>query len=1311
MPAEPEPRPRGAAPRRRRRGRGRPRGAGRPPAAPREPRPPVEPDSLHYAEGLPVVERRDDILAAIRDHQVVVIAGETGSGKTTQLPKMCLELGRGGTGQIGHTQPRRIAARSVAERIAEEMHVELGELVGYQVRFTDESTADTRVKVMTDGILLNEMQRDRELRRYDTIIIDEAHERSLNIDFILGYLKQLLPRRPDLKVIVTSATIDPDRFARHFATDARGEVVREVPVVEVSGRTYPVQVRYRPLVELDPDGRHVVAEKDQVTGVLEAVEELWTEAPPSPDATDILVFFSGEREIRDAAEALTRLGLPGTEVLPLFARLSAAEQHRVFHRGTGRRIVLATNVAETSLTVPGVGYVVDTGTARISRYSQRTKVQRLPIEPVSRASAAQRAGRCGRVAPGVCIRLYSEEDHDARPEFTEPEIQRTSLASVILQMTSLGLGDVTRFPFVDPPDARQVADGVRLLEELGAFSTDDRVPGRHRGRGRRLTPTGRTLARLPLDPRLARMVVEAGRLGCTREVLVLVAALSIQDPRERPVDKEAQADQQHARFRDESSDFASLHTLWRYLKTQQKALSHSAFRRMCRAEYLHYLRIREWQDLHTQLRRACRGAHIDPDVATAPRDREPDWDTVHRALLAGLLSHVGVRDEVRREYVGARGARFGISPGSTLFRRRPDVVMAAELVETTRLWARTVAVIEPEWAEEAGAHVVTRTVSEPRWSRRAGAAVATERVTLYGVPLVTDRTVQYARIDPAAAREIFIRSALVEGDWDPHHDFWTANRRTLERVSELEERARRRDIVVDDEVVFAFYDARIPPDVVTERHFDRWWRGERRRRPDLLTLTEEILTSDAGGAVSANDYPRVWHQGDLELDVTYQFAPGEEADGVTVHVPVTVLNRLTAEGFDWQVPGLRDELAVALLKSLPKATRRHFVPTPDHAVAALAEADPARGRLTDELARVLQARTGVRIDPVEWDWARVPGHLRITFSVEGSRRQVIARGKDLDALREQVGGELRAGMARAGASIERAGLTAWTVGTVPETFEGRVGRQVVVGYPALVDEGASVGLRVLPDAGSAAAAHRAGVRRLLLLNTTAPWKRVLSRLTNAEKLALADNPHGSVPALLQDCLDAAVDDIVAECVSGPVRTEAEFEAVLAAVRAHAASRVLTVVQAVEPVLALAAGVRRTLASLGAGAAADATRATRADVRAQLDSLVRPGFVAATGLARLRDVERYLRGAQHRLERAATNPREPLLQEQIDAVESAYADLLEVLPAARRSAPEVVDVGWLVEELRVSLFAQTLGTARPVSEKRVRRAIAELTPAP
>lgn len=1269
---------------------------------------PLDPAQLRYPAQLPVVERRDDILAALRDHQVVVIAGETGSGKTTQLPKMCLELGLGSTGQIGHTQPRRIAARSVAERIAEEMEVELGDLVGYQVRFTDHSSDRTRLKVMTDGILLAEMQRDRDLRRYDTIIIDEAHERSLNIDFILGYLKSLLPRRPDLKVVITSATIDPARFAEHFSTDARGNVVREVPIIEVSGRTFPVEVRYRPLVERNDEGT-IVKERDQVTAVCDAVTELWTETPPGHSATDILVFFSGEREIRDAADALNGLNLPSTDVLPLYARLSANEQHRVFTRGKGRRIILATNVAETSLTVPGIGYVIDTGTARISRYSQRTKVQRLPIEPISQASASQRSGRCGRVADGIAIRLYSHEDFESRAEFTEPEILRTSLAAVILQMTALGLGDIARFPFVDAPDPKQITDGVRLLDELNALRDDKGRRGE-----RRLTAYGKTLARLPLDPRMGRMIIEADKLGCTREVLVIVAALSIQDPRERPVDKEAQAQQQHARFKSETSDFAGFHALWRYLKEQQKALSGSAFRRMCKAEFLHYLRIREWQDLHQQLRSAAKQARIDPDRSTAAKDAEPDWDVVHKALLAGLLSHVGVRDEQKREYAGARGSRFGINPGSGLFKKQPDVVMAAELVETTRLWARVNAAIDPEWAEEVGAHVIKRTFSEPRWSKSKGSVIASERVTLYGVPLIVDRTVLYGRIDPEVSRDLFIRNALVEGDWDTHHKFWKANAELLQRLSELEERARRRDLIVDDEVVFEFYDARIPADVTSVRHFDRWWKGEQRKRPDLLTFTEDLLTREDVDTVSAGDYPRTWRQGDLELDVTYQFSPGEAADGVTVHVPTAILNQVTPEGFDWQVPGLREDLAVALLKSLPKATRRHFVPTPDHARAALAGADGSSGAaFTDELAHVLKRRTGVNIPAGEWDWGRVPDHLRITFSVEAPGGRIIARGKDLEELRPKSQGAVRQRMAKAGASIERSGLTGWTVDDVPSTFEGRSEGHTVQGHPALVDDGASVSLRVLDHAGSAEVAHRSGVRRLLLLNTTAPWKRVLARLTNAQKLALGQNPHGSVPALLEDCLAAAVDSIVVDlstgATGGEVRTKAQFEAAHDAVRTHVVTRVLQVIEAVEPVLALAGDVRRRLDALEASAARHSLAATTADVRAQLDGLIRPGFVADGGLARLPHLQRYLRAMVQRLEKAATNPREAKLQEQIDSVETAYADLLDALPATGRRAPEVTDIAWMIEELRVSLFAQALGTAHPVSEKRVRNAIAAVAP--
>ena len=790
------------------------------------------------------------------------------------------------------------------------------------------------------------------------------------------------------------------------------------------------------------------------------------------------MFLSGEREIRDTADALESMKLPQTEVLPLYARLSAAEQHKVFGRATGRRIVLATNVAETSLTVPGIRYVVDAGTARISRYSQRTKVQRLPIEGISQASANQRAGRCGRLADGICIRLYSEDDYLTRPEFTEPEIQRTSLASVILQMTSLGLGDVARFPFVDAPDARQVADGVRLLEELGAFDiadTDEAPTGRHRGRGRRLTTYGKSLARLPVDPRLGRMLIEAGQLGCAREVLIIVAALSMQDPRERPADKQTQADQSHARFRDEHSDFVSLLNLWAYLKEQQKALSHSAFRRMCRTEFLHYLRVREWQDLHSQLRKACQDLDIDPRSATSAPGEPPNADLVHQALLAGLLSHIGLRDEAKRDYLGARGARFGISPGSTLFRRQPTWVMSAELVETTRLWARSNARIDPVWAERLAAHLVKRTYSEPRWSRKQGAVVGTERVTLYGVPLVAARTVQWSRINPEESRDLFIRHALVDGDWDTHHEFFRANQALLQRLSELEERARRRDIVVDDEDLVAFYDARVPAEVVSQRHFDRWWKDARRQTPQLLTFTEELLTRDSAEGVSLRDYPKSWTQGGIELPVTYQFEPGAAADGVTVHLPVQVLNQVTDDGFDWQVPGLREELATALLRSLPKATRVHFVPAPDHAAAALAQAQPGGGRrLADELARVLRARTGIAVPPEQFAPDRVPDHLRITFSVEDGTGRVLGAGKDLGQLQEQLAGQVQRRVSRAGAAVERKGLRQWDFGDLPRTFESASGGRTVQGFPALVDRGDGVDLVVMTGEREADGGDRPG---------------------------------------------------------------------------------------------------------------------------------------------------------------------------------------------------------------------------------------------
>jgi len=1241
--------------------------------------------TVTYPDDLPVAARRDDIAAAIRDNQVVIVAGETGSGKTTQIPKICLELGRGIEGMIGHTQPRRIAARSVAERIAEELKTELGTAVGYQVRFTDHSSTSTLLKVMTDGILLAEMQRDRDLRRYDTIIIDEAHERSLNIDFILGYLKQLLPRRPDLKVIITSATIDPQRFSKHFDN---------APVIEVSGRTYPVEVRYRPQVGETQDD-----DRDQVTSICDAVEELWTENR-GLNSGDILVFLSGEREIRDAAEALNGMAMPHTEVLSLYARLSAAEQHRVFGQHTGRRVVLATNVAETSLTVPGIRYVVDAGTARISRYSQRTKVQRLPIEPISRASASQRAGRCGRVADGICIRLYSQEDFEARPEFTDPEILRTNLASVILQMTSLGLGDIARFPFLEPPDSRQITDGVRLLEELQAIeaASDQGPAGRVADPRKRLTAYGRKIAALPLDPRLARMVLEAGGNGALREVLIIVAALSIQDPRERPMEKRQQADEQHRRFADEHSDFMAWLNLWNYLKEQQRELSGSAFRRMCKREYLHYLRVREWQDLHSQLKKACKTLDLQQSAS------EADPDAIHRSLLSGLLSHIGLRDVEKREYIGARNARFGISPGSSLFKKQPAWVMSAELVETTRLWARFNARTDPAEIERLAQHLVKRSYSEPHWEKKRGSAVALEKVTLYGVPLVAGRKVGYAKINPEESRDLFIRHALVEGDWETHHRFFHDNRALVRRLTELEARARRRDILVDDETLVEFYDGLLPAGIVSAQHFDSWWKQTRRDQPDLLTLTEDLLVSDGADAVSAEDYPQVWEQGGITLPVTYQFEPGGAADGVTVHIPINVLNQVDDDGFDWQVVGLRQDLAVALLKSLPKATRRNFVPAPDRAHAALASADPAAGYLTDELGRALREMTGVRIPAQEWDWSRVPDHLRITFRVEDRRGDVVGEGKELAALQQQLAPQLRQTMRRAAASVEQEGLQQWTFGALPATFEHGTGDQVIQGFPAVVDHGDSVALEVLASEQERDAATRLGVRRLLLLNTTAPWKRVLALLTNSQRLALGHNPHGSVPDLLQDCLAAAVDSIVAEQPGGQVLDPEAFEETLRLVRSQVVARVMDVIDLVEPLMVRSREVELALAAMTSPVMAEA----KADMRVQLRSLLYAGFVAETGFARLRDLERYLRGILVRCDRAPSQvSRDASLMDTVARVQGEYDTLVAGLPVARRAGADVQELRWMLEELRVSLFAQTLGTAHPVSEKRIYKAMDQL----
>lgn len=1232
---------------------------------------------------LPVSERRGDIATAIAENQVVVVAGATGSGKTTQLPKICLELGRGIRGTIGHTQPRRLAARTVGQRIADELGTPLGEAVGYTVRFTDQASDRTLVKLMTDGILLAEIQRDRRLLRYDTLILDEAHERSLNIDFLLGYLRELLPRRPDLKVIVTSATIEPERFAEHFRTAGA-----PAPIVEVSGRTYPVEIRYRPLevpvVDADaedpddPDHDIIRYEvRDQTDAIVDAVREL--EAEP---AGDVLVFLSGEREIRDTAEVL-RGALDHTEVLPLYARLPTAEQQRVFAPHTSRRVVLATNVAETSLTVPGIRYVVDPGTARISRYSRRTKVQRLPIEPISQASAAQRAGRSGRTAPGVCIRLYSEEDFEGRPRYTDPEILRTNLAAVILQMTALDLGDIEDFPFLDPPDRRSIRDGVALLQELGAFDREGR-----------LTDVGRRLARLPLDPRIGRMILQADAEGCVREVLVLAAALSIPDPRERPADREATAQQKHARFKDEHSDFMSYLNLWHYLREQRKERSGSSFRRMCRDEFLHYLRIREWQDLAGQLR------SIAGDLGIRESDEPATPAAIHAALVAGLLSHVGLRDGDNREYQGARNTRFVLAPGSVLTRRPPRWIVVADLVETSRLFGRTAARIEPEMVERLAGDLVQRTYSEPHWDAERGAVMAFERVTLYGLPLVARRRVNYAQLDPPLARELFIRHALVEGDWQTRHHFFRDNSALRAELEEAEERARRRDLLVGDEEVFRFYAARIPEDVVSARHFDAWWRKQRHKTPDLLTMTRaDLLRAD-----DADELPDRWQAGDLALPLTYRFEPGATDDGITVHVPVEVLARLGGEEFAWHVPALREELITELIRSLPKELRRNFVPVPDTARDVLRTMDPGSGPLLESLQHELWRRSGVTVPLEAFALDRIPPHLRVTFAVESGGKEV-ARGKDLESLQEQLAAPVRAAVAHAVADgLERTGLTAWPedLDELPKVVERTANGHAVRGHPAFVDAGKTVEVRVFPTPVEQRAAMGPGIRRLLRLSAPSPVKNVERALDMRRRLTLGANPDGSLAALIDDCADAAVDVLVRE----PVWTRAAFAEQQRRVAGALVPTTLDVLGRVEKVLTAAQQVDVALPATPSAAQAEAI----ADIRAQLTALLPAGFVRATGAAHLADLTRYLIAIGRRLERLPQGlnaDRERMAR--IREVRAAYDHLRQSLSPSRASAEDVRDIGRMIEDLRVSLWAQQLGTPRPVSEQRIYRAIDAITP--
>ena len=1227
---------------------------------------------------LPIAAAADEITDLIRDHQVVIVAGETGSGKTTQLPKICALAGRK---RIAHTQPRRLAARTVAQRIAEECQTELGSFVGYQVRFSKVASRATRIKLMTDGILLNELTQDRFLRKYDTIIIDEAHERSLNIDFLLGYLKRLIAKRPELRVIVTSATIDTARFSEHFDG---------APIVEVSGRTYPVEIRYR-------EPREGEDEIDQIAG---AVQDLVKESSTG----DILVFLSGEREIRDAAEAIDGLNL-GLETVPLYARLAAGDQSKVFRPHRTRRCVLATNVAETSVTVPGIRYVVDTGNARISRYSPRTKVQRLPIEPVSQASANQRSGRCGRVGPGIAVRLYSEEDFESRPEFSDPEILRTNLATVILLMAQAGLGDIAKFPFVEAPAMSQINDGIRILHELGALKPTEK------GAPTRLTNTGRILARMPVDPRLGRMLLEGNRRGCLRQMLVLVAGLTVPDVRERPLEHQQKADELHRRFSShisddgqrsalEGGDFEALLNVWAYLRKQRGALSGNQFRRMCRDEFLHFVRFREWEELVSQLKEVAKD--LDWDVAS-----EGAMPAVLQSLLSGLLSNIGLLEPERqkpvkgkrrpmREYQGARGTKFAIQPGSALAKSTPPLVVAFEIVETSRMWARTVAPIRPEWVEKVAGELVTRTLSEPRFEQRSSSVVASERVTLFGVPIIAGRRVQYARNHPVEAREIFIRTALVEGEWQTRNPLVATNRKALKKAEELTERMRRVDLLISDDALFQFYDQRLPEHVCSGATLDKWLRTIPKDQWPTLQAEDHITDESE---LKESDFPDVYTVGEAELPVRYVFQPGRRDDGATIDIKLEQLASLDAEAFSWLVPGLRHELATELIRGLPKNVRTSFVPAPDFAARALEWLDERgeaeQGAFTDALGRALTSLTGVLVEPSAWRPEALPAHLQPTFVVSDGRKEV-GRGSDLEELKTKLSRQVAKKLTSAADGITATGQKSWTFGTIPETTTLGQG---VKGHPALADETSSVGVVVADTELKARRSHRRGIARLLTLTNPDPTRWVVAHLTMTEKLALADSPYPTVPDLLKDAWLKASEQLAEE--HGPiaaVRDQESYERVALAVRQECAERTQRIVSLAAATLTAAAQAKVQLADL------PTDHPVRVDVEAQFDNLLFNNFLSFTPDPWLQHLPRYAEAALARVKAAKLNPAKDARDAlKIEELELLFGDLVDREPPGPLR-PEVEEIAFLLEEFRVSLFAQQLRTSVPVSEKRIRKAI-------
>jgi ATP-dependent helicase HrpA len=1223
-----------------------------------------------FPEELPIAQHREKIAELIARHPVTIVCGETGSGKTTQIPKICLALQRGAAGLIGCTQPRRIAARSLSHRLAQELPGAPKGFVGHKIRFQDMTRPETVIKVMTDGVLLAETHSDRELRAYDTIIVDEAHERSLNVDFLLGYLKRLVTIRPELKVVVTSATIDTQRFSEFFDG---------APVIEVSGRTYPVEVRYR------PEFFEVEDEDDEPVDMNEAIAKAVDEIARTGRKGDILVFLPGEREIREAAEvlrkhSLSKAGNQRTEILPLFSRLSAEEQDRVFETSAHRRIVLATNVAETSLTVPGIHYVIDTGLARVKRYSPRQKIDQLRIEPISQAAARQRAGRCGRVASGVAIRLYEEKEFLERPDYTTPEILRTSLASVILRMAALELGPIAEFPFIEPPTPRQIEDGYRQLFELGAIDAE-----------RNLTPMGKELARLPVDPRVGRMLIAAREFDCASEMVILAAAASIPDPRDRPQALREQSDRAHEEFRDDSSDFQQLLNLWNFFDTEfaHKKSNRKLFE-TCREHFLSYVRMREWRDLAGQLREMAGELKIRENKTPAT------YEQIHRALLTGLIGNVGMKALDGDHYHGPRGLQFNVWPGSGLKKNRPRWIMAGELQETTRVFARNVARVEPDWIEKAAAHLVERTYVEPHWDKARGEVVAYENVSLHGLVLVARRKVSFGRIDAERARRIFIEGALVAGEFDSPHPFWAHNRKLIQEIEELEHRARRPDVLVDDQGLAAFYDQRLPRDLKDVRSFDTWYRAASAKDPKLLFLARADLMRHGAESVTEELFPRQVKIGESTFPLAYRFDPGHALDGVTLNVPLALLNQVDEPTVDWLVPGMiRDKVAWAM-KALPKRIRTQLVPVPEHVTRFLERVTPGQKTVKEEVLAYASRIAGERLDADVWSKDDPPPHLLMNVRIVDEAKRELAMGRDLSELRKRLGEAASLTLAKAQPGMEREGIKAWDFGDLPEQVTFRRGNQMLTGYPALVDEEDSVAIRLFDTRDRADEAHRAGVKRLLSFELREQLKGLDRGLPGFTQLALKFNATIPGDKLKADLLDAVVDrafigeDALPRTAKAFEEQKKRAKTRLPAVTEGASRYATAIGEAAQQFL-------QTLAQSGSlGRIAQ-------DVKGHRERLVYPGFLARTPWERLEHVPRYLKGYALRLQKYRTNAeRDQKHAQTVNTLWLNYENRLKADRDAGRNDPKLEEFRWLIEELRVSLFAQELRTPLPVSAKRLQK---------